>query len=229
MRAILLTAAAALIVGVVAALLIPQSRRPPGVVEAVETTRAAPGEWRGSPPIAGRKGPPALRPVRTSSADIATDPSEVDYDPVKAAAMVGGNRNLFPREPRDPAWAGAVENALLPMIQDDLSRLVPGVSNAKMECRSTMCKISWDGPREVEVKARKVLSILFGGASESFPSDNDMLIVYAGGPFFSGLKGKSGELIDKITTARRARIDDLASGRAPGHYYKILPEEAWKK
>jgi hypothetical protein len=231
MRKAMLVALAAVIVGVGGALLLPGSRNASRRIDVARSERTAATAKFAAPAqgLATRKpSPPALRSAGRHPGAVVINPTAPDYDPVHAAAALGGTRNLFPREPRDPAWAVPVEAALTPMISDDLTRAVPGVSDVKVECRTTMCRISWKGPHDQQNLARQVLSTMYSGAIESFPGINDILITYAGGPFFSSFKGRPTELIAKFTSDRAARLQELRSGQAPRHIAGKLPPALWK-
>ncbi len=107
---------------------------------------------------AGRKPPPRPAPPFP----IVTNPSDPGYEPQKLMMQLS-MRQLFAHEPRDSAWATAVEKALGPMIDRDLRGIEPGLASTTLECRSNLCRLRWS-PGKGDEKAITV------GARTLYPS-----------------------------------------------------------
>jgi hypothetical protein len=228
MRRIVPVGLSALIVGIGLALVFPRTNERPSPGPAEDL---APRHATSAPKRTARSNkltpPPAFSTLPTESGKFRIDPTSPDYDPVRASLPAGGLHKLFALEPRDPTWAPAVESALAPLMTGDLKRATPGVTGLSVECRATMCLVSWHGPPDQENAAKQVLSTVFSGAIEKH-GRNNILIAYAGGEFYAELKGRPVELIEKLKAAREVRLQALRSGRAPQQYYSKLPSELWK-
>jgi RNA polymerase sigma factor (sigma-70 family) len=57
---------------------------------------------------------------------------------------------IFALEPRDPAWASSMENAIGQIVLADIRRVAPVVTGLSFECRSTLCRLRWTASREVD-------------------------------------------------------------------------------
>ena len=107
---------------------------------------------------AGRKPPPRPAPPFP----IVTNPGDPAYEPQRLMTQLS-MRQLFAHEPRDSAWATAVEKALGPMIDRDLRGIEPGLASTTLECRSKLCRLRWN-PGKGDEKAIAV------GARTLYPS-----------------------------------------------------------
>lgn len=63
----------------------------------------------------------------------AGNPLSPDYDPSSLVQRGERLSALFDREPRDEAWASAVEKAALPAMSADLGSVIPGVNDVAIE------------------------------------------------------------------------------------------------
>jgi hypothetical protein len=52
-------------------------------------------------------------------------------------------RQVFALEPRDDAWAKAVEEQLGPLVERDLRTIEPKLLATGIDCRTTMCRVHW--------------------------------------------------------------------------------------
>jgi predicted DsbA family dithiol-disulfide isomerase len=87
---------------------------------------------------AGRK-PPARPP---SPIAVVTNPADPAYEPQRLMQQMS-MRQLFGHEPRDSAWATAVEKQLGPLIDRDLRGIEPALASTNLECRSRLCRLRW--------------------------------------------------------------------------------------
>jgi predicted DsbA family dithiol-disulfide isomerase len=52
-------------------------------------------------------------------------------------------RQIFALEPRDDAWAAAVEEQLAPIVERDLRVVEPKLRDTGIDCRTSMCRVRW--------------------------------------------------------------------------------------
>jgi hypothetical protein len=132
--------------------------RPQEAAVADGPSAALPGE-RPPRPLA----PPRWAPVLASHAYSA--PGMVgapDYDPIKLGLALGP-RVVLSQEPRDAAWAPAMERLMAPLVTKDLGA-IPGIGNVSVECRTTGCWVTYTASDERQnFSAAVVLIDLWGG------------------------------------------------------------------
>ena len=90
-------------------------------------------------------------------------PGRPGYDPVALAPFVPPEQ-VFASEPRNSAWANAVEPALLKYDKRAATAVLPGFSIASVECRTTLCRLKWTAPEKTAPLVREVMHHLFPGA-----------------------------------------------------------------
>ena len=109
----------------------------------------------------------AIRPAEAQP--VQTDPAAPDYDPRKIVRLVGVDV-LFRAEPRNDAWASAVERGVAPRLESAVKAIIPEVASVTLECRTTTCAVAWalppDRPPEVEDRLREVVRQLFPGSGQ---------------------------------------------------------------
>ncbi len=135
------------------------------------------------------------------------------YDPWKFREIVSV-KDIFLQEPRNVPWAEPVEH----FLREDLSLIVkkryPDVSLSQVECRTTICKISWG---ETKQKAEDVGLVMISSLS-SLASlggrENALFVSLVGGDFFGNepLNNPSAT-IRKIAEVRQKMADLKAHGR----------------
>ena len=98
-------------------------------------------------------GQPPPRPMPDPGA-ATTNPGDGRYDSERLLATMSA-RQIFDLEPRDPAWAGAVEEQLAPLVARDLRAVEPAVRATGIECRTTICRLHWkNGAQEASWPGR---------------------------------------------------------------------------
>jgi RNA polymerase sigma factor (sigma-70 family) len=106
---------------------------------------------------AGRRTPP--RPQQT----IEANPRAPGYQP-QLLMMYMSAKQLYANEPRDDAWAGAVEKEMSPLVSRDLRGIDPKLAGAELQCRTTMCRLSWRASRGNEAAVAAAARYLYAGA-----------------------------------------------------------------
>ena len=105
----------------------------------------------------GRRPPP--RPK--NSAALATNPADPSYD-AQALMMHLNPRQLFGVEPRDSAWADAIEKVLRPMVERDLRGYEPKLASTTVDCRSTHCRLAIQAGKGNEADLIAAARYLYG-------------------------------------------------------------------
>jgi hypothetical protein len=104
------------------------------------------------PPAAAPAPPPAAKP------DAAALPP--DYDPTVLADKGGDPLQIYLAEPRNPTWAGVVEEVIGGQMRRDLKQMVPEARGLSMGCRTLSCLILLDVPRDKIDAARAVVTLV---------------------------------------------------------------------
>ena len=179
------------------------------------------------PPVASRQSVaiPAIRPGPAPSGafasapatpNIVTDPSSKDYDPIPLMRIIGAS-SLYSQEPRSDPWASGVEMRLLPLVSDDLQTIGAAVANLKVDCKTTTCQFSWDGPVSERAKVQSFLAAVWGGAGgQKGEATNTMSVVYAGGTLAAVPKGEAPALLTTLAHNRSARLESIKRQEARG-------------
>jgi hypothetical protein len=173
----------------------------------------------------GRVAPPSF--VTPPSAGVQLDPTAANYDALKLGPLVtGGLRNVFDGEPRDEGWAGSVEKGLGAALSRDAAG-IRGVSGIEVECRTTMCRVTWSAPAESQPKIQDLVRVLYGGAGFATRS-GEVTIAYAGGdlPPYRDLKGRPDGVLADLRAIRQESLPILRAGTAdPNQYLHLKPQE----
>jgi hypothetical protein len=166
-----LAACVSVLVGVGGALLwsqrAPRTDARPAALAAQTPPRGEPAR---PPKLASQAGTPTARltlaPTQASIPGVSLDPTAPDYDARKLIKLTGDLKGVYEAEPRNPAWADAVESRIGPALEAAMRAVLPHVSDLNMKCRSTMCEIHWniaDDTDGTSAKARHVALQLFPG------------------------------------------------------------------
>jgi hypothetical protein len=122
------------------------------------------------------------------------------YDPYKLGYLVG-TRDLFDMEPRHAPWAEPMERFIRDELTAVLPRSLPELRLTKIECRTAVCKIQWEGVPGQSQAVQRVLRVVLPGASASWaPKWDEYVVTFQGGEFFSGVP-----LNDPMATIARIR------------------------
>jgi hypothetical protein len=215
---------AALILGVVAAMLVPGRCRPtPGRGSAAN---------QGKPPrdgVAGKKAParppPRWAPAALQSAGDPADPRSPNFDIEGGLARHGHNlRSVFEADVRDEAWASALEPRLTEKLTEDLGRISPKITNISVECRSAGCHLGYQAPPELERQVLFVLGMLYHGSAYSGDRREGGLIVF--------YRGNSRLFPDTspdgvLAIVQRNHTLPFRDGNVPPHFLAGAPRELW--
>jgi hypothetical protein len=102
---------------------------------------------------------------------VEIDPSAPSYNPEKLARMVGFQA-VFAAEPRNKPWADRVEAELGSLLGDSLQAVVPEVTSARLECRTTLCRVGWTlAPESSKAARRRVEEVV----RQVFPGSGQVL------------------------------------------------------
>jgi hypothetical protein len=112
-------------------------------------------------------------------------PGTARYNPSALADFLGLT-GLFEQEERNDSWARTVESNLPPLLLNDTARVVPGLRIAAIQCKTTMCKISWTAPEERRERVKAILKFLVPGARSGIrpgteESGENFYVTFAGG------------------------------------------------
>jgi hypothetical protein len=172
-----------------------------------------------------RVAPPSF--VTPPPSGVQLDPRAANYDALALGPLVtGGLRNVFDGEPRDEAWAAPVEKGLGAALSKDAGG-IPGVSGIEVECRTTMCRVTWSAPAESQLKIQDLVRVLYGGAGFATRS-GEVTIAYAGGdsPRYHDLKGRPDGVLADLQARRQESLPILRAGTAdPNQYLHLKPQE----
>jgi hypothetical protein len=83
-------------------------------------------------------------------------------------------RQTFAVEPRDEAWAAPIEKELGPLVEKDLRAVEPKLAGTNLECRSTICRLSWKpgkGDSKVVAGAANFIFLVPGGTRPGGPNE----------------------------------------------------------
>jgi hypothetical protein len=97
-----------------------------------------------APVLPGPTAQPAPAPVRAPAADALP----ADYDPTVLTQGGAEPLQVYLAEPRNPAWAGAVEDVIGKQLDRDVKHVVPGAGGVSMGCRTLSCLILVDAPAD---------------------------------------------------------------------------------
>lgn len=155
-----------------------------------------------------------LRAPRLSTElDLRLRPGHPTYNPSRLLAILKADR-IFDAEPRDDHWAAPIEAKIGALIEDDLKRLT-NVSKVTMSCRTTGCKISWEGGAPSErLTVHSVLTTLYGGACGGSTDPNTLVVFYYAkqGSFLSGVS--TADPAELIAALLRQRNETVARERS---------------
>jgi hypothetical protein len=134
---------------------------------------------------------------------VETVPGRPDYDPMRFRLVVH-TRDIFAQEPRSNSWSATIEQNLQPMLARDLKEMVPAVTDIAIECRTSICKFTWQGPAELNLQISTIVRALYGGAGGAHgQTPNEFYAVFRGG--FIGLEDDPEAVIRKLI-AQRANV-----------------------
>jgi hypothetical protein len=148
------------------------------------------------------------------------DPRSPTYMPRKLFTMVGSLSSMYDAEPRDEAWASAVEQKVGSMISQDLTRLfAEKVTNVVFTCRTAVCKVEWtlaSNEPSLDQSIRQSLNQLFPALMKQLP--NGRLLLFNSANFRD-----VDTLLSEINRRRNNVLVYLRSQRSQTPYANIEP------
>jgi hypothetical protein len=178
---------------------------------------------------AARPGPPRILP---GDAKVQLKPGQPGYDPAHLARFVGIEA-LFQQEPRDESWAGSVERAIPGLAGRDTERILRGFRVTSVECRTTVCRLTWDVLPEMAERAKGVVRFLVPGSTGGLrgtPPVYYFALAGAANPWYRGLRpGDPGGTLAALKTARQELLRRLRTGDDHFLVPAGIPPDAWPK
>jgi hypothetical protein len=205
-------------------------------LSAAATVPATPGELEAHTPADSRQGrrppPPHFRPSDRAQA-LETTPGQPGYDPIKLMGVMPAVE-IFRQEPRAVPWAPTLEAGLRSRLERELTSLVPGTVLESVECKTTMCKVSWQPSQPSDnQKLREFLEVLYmGSGAGSGSKASEMILVYAGGTMSGTDASDANNVIAALPAIRKRRLTQLQNilqARGEHPKYKAVARDEWPK
>jgi hypothetical protein len=177
---------------------------------------------------------PAARPtaaprfISNAGTTVVTDPADPSYDPIRIMDELKQRlQTVYKVEPRDEAWATAMETGMRPGLTRDLDGTVPGTTDLIIDCRTTTCRFNWHAPDGQDRRVRHIIRTLYGGAAMGIGRENEVYVAYSGGRFFTDTKGHSATMLARLAADRSRRLPYLRDGKGNEHDYSAIPSTEW--
>lgn len=193
-------------------------------------TRATPG---GAADEAPRRAalPARRKPVKLHLAHeleqppVQLVPGKAGYDPTRFASFIP-LQAVFVQEPRNPAWADAIERALPQVVLRDIERVLPGFKVLEVICKTSTCRLEWSAPPEVEKHALDVLRVLMPGSVAQTAAPYHYVALAGGEWKFKDVPlDDPARALETAMQARKAVLADVRAGKMP--IRTPIPNEAW--
>jgi hypothetical protein len=188
--------------------------------------QASTAEGRALPRLAE---PPRLRTSEGSGVELR--PGQPGYDPTRFLGPMLP-RDIYSQEPRNDAWATAVETRIAARAATELTAILSReVAEPRIACKTTTCLIKWRIDQDQEGAIAHALRILYPGAAfERGPADADsrsLYVIYAGGSLSDVPYGDVDALFAKVTRIRGSllRFAKRMPEKFPGVPVDKLPSE----
>ena len=185
-----------------------------------------PGSAEARVAASGARSVPRLQ----STAPMELRPGYPGYDPIRIGAVLSQGA-IFAQEPRVAAWAERIEKVLHRDIPADLSRIVPGFELAGIECRTTICRVSWQPPDQAaDEKIHVLLRVLFSGSGAGGVASEPhaIYLTFAGGILRDVRTGDAAILLPKLQELRRQRLMGIRRQLALGYQtYAAVAASEW--
>jgi hypothetical protein len=175
---------------------------------------------------------PTQAPRFRSAAGVATAPAHLvpggpGYDPVRLAGVLEPEV-LFAQEPRDPAWAERMETEVAGIALRDTDRVLPGAKVAAVSCRTTVCRVTWDGPSESRKRLAEIAHVLLPGSfMTAGPGDYFFALSGGVGTFEAVRPGDADGSLRALLESRRRNLAALRRGAPPPRMLAKLDPGAW--
>jgi hypothetical protein len=163
---------------------------------------------------------------------LETNPGKPGYDPTRLRGVFS-LVELYQREPRHEEWAKTIENHLAQGLRTDLAKLLPTVTLDSVECRYTLCRLVWRGPKSDESKLVRVIEVLYPAERMAF-GRNVAVLAYKGPFWYPEVQvGDATSLINGMSAARSKQLEQIRrlAKLAESHGEKMpdqrIPDEAW--
>ncbi len=204
----------------VAAGLWTRSRRAVPVAAGPDTNRREPGLRETLPRGSAHapSTPPHFLAAERGAPAIETRPGRPGYDPTRFAALLSA-RQMFQREPRAAHWADTMEARLRAPIERDLAAVLPGAKFDAIDCKTSVCKVSWTsagGAADIR-KVRDLMLALFSGSGVGSDDETtEVYLIYAGGPMRDVETQDPDKLLNALADLRQKRLQMIRKAHEQG-------------
>jgi hypothetical protein len=134
-------------------------------------------------------------------------PAPPDRDGMRGVAELTGPQSFFV-EPRDDAWATAVEKQLGPVLASDVRTLDPKASAFRFDCKSVYCRLRWRQGKETRAVDGYVQAVYGSTAGPHGPQDGQLYLRV-------GDKRQAEADVKRFLSRRAAFLFNVRTGRAP--------------
>jgi hypothetical protein len=124
---------------------------------------------------------PAPPRFRNTAPELQLLPGHEGYDPFKLKDLVP-LKDIHAQEPRNEPWAKPVEAFLAVELEQNLRPLLGDFQLTGIECRTTTCKITWNGSEENTRLLQKRLALLLPGSAGYYENKPERYVSFLGGP-----------------------------------------------
>jgi RNA polymerase sigma factor (sigma-70 family) len=168
---------------------------------------------------AGRKPPPWPGPPGAKDPNqlygLKMPPGETPPVRMNVPFLNLSPRQTFAIEPRDEAWAAPIEKALGPIIEKDLRTVEPKVAGSALECRSTLCRLTWrpgKGDPKLLAGAVSFMYMVPGGSRPGGPNEQYLVLRGSVGGTERGQNAEGA--IAAVKSRRNTVLYNVRTGRA---------------
>ena len=103
--------------------------------------------------------PICYKPLKNVEGLAVTKPEQQGYRPNDLVKLGVNIKEIFAKEPRDRDWAEVLERAMGEKFLADLPKMIPTISGLSFECRTVLCRLSYDFKTSEDIYA--VEDVLF--------------------------------------------------------------------
>jgi hypothetical protein len=178
--------------------------------------------------VGAKRGVPRFIASKNGEPVLETNPTKPGYDPTRFRGILSVV-DLYQREPRLEVWSKTIEEHLTQGLKTDFAKLLPAVTIDSVECRSTVCRLGWTGPKNEEDKLIRVIEVLYPPSSIGFGRRTlfvqfwypEVQVGDARG-FLNGISAARSKQLNSIR--RLAKLAESYGKKMPD---QRIPDEAW--
>jgi hypothetical protein len=188
------------------------------------------GRARTAPATQGGAPARAVPRILASNTGTQLTPGQPGYDPAHLARFAGVEA-LFQQERRDPAWAAPLERSIPALAERDTVRILGSFRVTSVECRTTICRLTWEVSPEMAKRAKEVIRFLVPGSTGGLrgtPPVYYFALAGAANPWYRDVPSGDGQAT--LTALRTGRREMLRKLRTGNHRFQVpegIPPEAW--